>query len=566
MPGLQYKPPVRAILNDRIYPGGKLTVREAGEDMPAKLFADPWLSAPMPNPLQANVAGIFPAVYLDPVRRYDITLTDSLGNTLREENDFLPLIAPLTLGDLQPRGPAGAPLPSARYTFYEAETAVLTDIFADEALTLPLDNPITANSAGEFPDIWLDAFKCVRVILQERSGVLVFDLQQYQFRTDILPPSAPVLSGALNDDDIDLSWTASTSEFGTVAGYRLYNADDDSLIVDQPGRTYIDGPLEEGFTYSYYVIAYDANGNESQRSNIVSISVNALIEIITSTREWIRPANLISAKVSAIAAGAGGGSGGATTGSGFPRSGGGGGGGGISEQTFAADDLPDVVTVTVGIGGQGGNAVISTYGDTAGQYGAHGGDSSFGSLLTAQGGRGGGRGYMSDFTGGAGGVGTLENGGAGGDGAVSNSASTGESGKPGTNTLLSGPGGGGGGPLDRFNVPGGAGKGGSSADGAGGAAGAGTASITSPTTGDPGLPGDDGHDHTAGGGGGGGGCAGSQAAAKSAMAGAGASGGKYGAGGGGGGAAQSGSSETATSGAGGNGANGVVILRYTYAT
>lgn len=48
----------------------------------------------------------------------------------------------------------GAPIPNARVYFYTDETTTLASVFADEALTTPLTNPVEANSSGRFPAIW----------------------------------------------------------------------------------------------------------------------------------------------------------------------------------------------------------------------------------------------------------------------------------------------------------------------------------------------------------------------------------------------------------------------------
>lgn len=48
----------------------------------------------------------------------------------------------------------GAPIPNARIFFYQNETDVLAPVFSDEALTVPLSNPVPANASGRIPAIW----------------------------------------------------------------------------------------------------------------------------------------------------------------------------------------------------------------------------------------------------------------------------------------------------------------------------------------------------------------------------------------------------------------------------
>lgn len=63
---------------------------------------------------------------------------------------------------------SGRPYPGATLTFYAAGTATLTTIYADAAATTPLQNPLTADSAGQFPTVYTTV--AVRVIAKDASG------------------------------------------------------------------------------------------------------------------------------------------------------------------------------------------------------------------------------------------------------------------------------------------------------------------------------------------------------------------------------------------------------------
>jgi hypothetical protein len=48
----------------------------------------------------------------------------------------------------------GDPIPNARAYFYQNKTDILASVFSDEGLSVPLSNPLLANSSGRFPAIW----------------------------------------------------------------------------------------------------------------------------------------------------------------------------------------------------------------------------------------------------------------------------------------------------------------------------------------------------------------------------------------------------------------------------
>jgi len=52
--------------------------------------------------------------------------------------------------------PDGVPYPDARMFFYVNRTTTLATVYADEALTAPLQNPVPADSSGNFVPIWAD--------------------------------------------------------------------------------------------------------------------------------------------------------------------------------------------------------------------------------------------------------------------------------------------------------------------------------------------------------------------------------------------------------------------------
>jgi hypothetical protein len=85
-------------------------------------------------------------------------------------------------------------------------------------------------------------------------------------------PSAPVLTGVNNEDFIGLSWTNVAAESGYAIYRKLSSESDYVHIASVNGEvlTYDDESVEWGFTYDYYVVAYNAKG-KSANSNVQSV-------------------------------------------------------------------------------------------------------------------------------------------------------------------------------------------------------------------------------------------------------------------------------------------------------
>ncbi len=151
-----------------------------------------------------------------------------------------------------------------------------------------------------------------------------------------------------------------------------------------------------------------------ERLNSAGAPVNALvtsdvdIQAFSDSGTWTKPTNFAPKLVVVRAWGGGGGGGaGASLATAVVAKGGGGGGGGaMAEGSFAAEDLPSTVSVTVGNGGTAGAPGAA---GAAGGAGGIGGNTSFGTLLTAFGGGGGAGGAISAAATGGGGDMTLDN-------------------------------------------------------------------------------------------------------------------------------------------------------------
>jgi hypothetical protein len=64
----------------------------------------------------------------------------------------------------------GAPLPGAKLYFYASGTATPLDTFSEPTLSIPNTNPVVANDAGIFPDIFLQSLQ-YKVMLTDTNDV-----------------------------------------------------------------------------------------------------------------------------------------------------------------------------------------------------------------------------------------------------------------------------------------------------------------------------------------------------------------------------------------------------------
>lgn len=72
----------------------------------------------------------------------------------------------------------GAPLSGAKLYFYEAGTTTPRDVFSDTALSTAISQPVVADSAGRFPDIYMSA-NDYKAVLQNSSSVEVWTQDNY---------------------------------------------------------------------------------------------------------------------------------------------------------------------------------------------------------------------------------------------------------------------------------------------------------------------------------------------------------------------------------------------------
>jgi chitodextrinase len=85
---------------------------------------------------------------------------------------------------------------------------------------------------------------------------------------DTTPPTAPTnLAATAGDAQVSLTWGSSTDNVG-VTGYAVFRNGVQVATLTTTG--YTDTGLTDGMSYSYYIEAYDAAGNDSSPSSVVS--------------------------------------------------------------------------------------------------------------------------------------------------------------------------------------------------------------------------------------------------------------------------------------------------------
>lgn len=91
---------------------------------------------------------------------------------------------------------------------------------------------------------------------------------------DTTAPTAPaeLHAGVVTSNSIELVWSPSTDDVA-VARYKVYR--DGAFMKNVTGTTVIDGSRGSMKTYRYYVVAMDAAGNFSARSNTIVVTTKA---------------------------------------------------------------------------------------------------------------------------------------------------------------------------------------------------------------------------------------------------------------------------------------------------
>src|SRR5262245_4993498 len=120
-----YRHPIRAISGSTLYPGAELSVFAGGEDSEnlAALFADLALTVPLPNPIAADAAGYYPAIYVAEGEYWARCGVDAEAFSAEAFG------SPLSIDGQALADDAGRPIPNAVLTLYGSRTTALAAIY-----------------------------------------------------------------------------------------------------------------------------------------------------------------------------------------------------------------------------------------------------------------------------------------------------------------------------------------------------------------------------------------------------------------------------------------------------
>jgi hypothetical protein len=145
--------------------------------------------------------------------------------------------------------PTNIGAPGAKAYFYASGTTTLRPVYATDALSTQLANPVVADGAGRFPDIYLDNTLTYRLYLTDKAGALIDDIDPYIPGTAVKgDPGGNIMAiGLFGDADTltiaagtDLVRTSGYSTLGSgIADYVADAAVDAAYVAANPRSSFI---------------------------------------------------------------------------------------------------------------------------------------------------------------------------------------------------------------------------------------------------------------------------------------------------------------------------------------
>ncbi len=113
---------------------------------------------------------------------------------------------------------------------------------------------------------------------------------------DTTPPTVPTVSiTSKSATGVVISWTTSTDNSGTVAGYNVYrNGPSGTVLLNSPGgstHSFSDISVTASTTYTYQVSAFDSVPNTSLKSAAISVTTDAATKPTVGELDGIPPVN-----------------------------------------------------------------------------------------------------------------------------------------------------------------------------------------------------------------------------------------------------------------------------------
>jgi chitodextrinase len=181
-----------------------------------------------------------------------------------------------------PSTPANLTATTASSTQINLSWTVATDNVAVVGYTILRNNVIIANSINNnFSDtsVLPNTTYSYTVLAFDAAGNLSLQSNTATATTPATPsdttlPSTPgdLLASAISPNRINLSWTIATDNIGVI-GYNIYR--NNLLVATSSTNSFANTGLTASTSYTFYVKAYDAAGNVSAQSNIVSATTLA---------------------------------------------------------------------------------------------------------------------------------------------------------------------------------------------------------------------------------------------------------------------------------------------------
>lgn len=184
----------------------------------------------------------------------------------------------------------GNPIPDARAYYYVDETTTLATIYADENLSIPLPNPLEANSSGRWPIVWADdadTYTVTTVAPYGPAGVpfTVTGLQASQ-ATDILVMQASAAAA----DEAEAAAAASVGAYEDILALVGTLPDINPIVI--AGLAKVDGSNVVGDSAVDFTSAIRS---QQSGSGALEESVQATLRRVVYSDQYSTPQQAIAA-------------------------------------------------------------------------------------------------------------------------------------------------------------------------------------------------------------------------------------------------------------------------------